>query len=123
MRKLNRPLLQVLGITWFAFLISGLVISVGFAIPQITVLIDRSYCSPNQWQSVVAQYEQVYEQQQQGEVKFRAVVLFSDLGEEVRSHPPAPSEIATLSTYGRMNSIRQQDLQRNYPKSTVLGCQ
>jgi hypothetical protein len=121
MRKIDRQLLRVLGITWLAFLISGVVISVGFTAPQITLLIDRSYCSPNQWQSVVAQYEQIY--QQHNEVRIKAVVLFSDLGEEVRSRPPKPSEIAALSTYGQMNPARRQYLHRNYPNSKILGCQ
>ena len=121
MSKLNRQLFQVLGITWFAFLVSGLVISIGFTVPQITLLIDRSYCLPNQWQSVVAQYEQIY--QQHDEVKLKAVVVFSDLGEEVRSPPPLPSELAALPTYGKINLTRQQDLQRNYPNSKILGCQ
>jgi hypothetical protein len=121
MRKLNYQLLQVLGITWLAFLISGLVISVVFTAPQITLLIDRSYCPPNQWQSVAAQYEQIY--QQHDEIRLKAVVLFSDLGEEVRSRPPTPSEIAALSTYGRVNPARRQDLQRDYANSKVLGCQ
>jgi hypothetical protein len=121
MRKLNRQLFQVLGITWFAFLVSGLIISIGFAVPQITLLIDRSYCPPSQWQGVVAQYEQIYQQHDQ--VKLKAVVLFSDLGEEVRSQPPSPSEIAALSTYGQMNSARRQRLQQDYANSKILGCQ
>jgi Cu/Ag efflux pump CusA len=120
MYKLNHRLFQSLGITGLAFLVMGLVISFGFSPASLTILIDRSYCPASQWQGVVARYEQIY---QQREVKLKAVVLFSDLGEQVRSPVPVPSEIASLSTYGKPSLTRRQELQQHYPNSKVLGCQ
>jgi hypothetical protein len=122
MRKLNWHLLKTLSIVWLTFLIAGLLLDLGFAAPQTTLLIDRSYCPSHQWQSVAAHYEQLYQQHQQHDIQINSVVLFSDLDQEERSHPPNPSEISTLSTYGRKNLTRRQELQQSYSNARILGC-
>jgi hypothetical protein len=121
LNSLNLRLIKTLGIAWLAFLTAGLLIAA--TTPSTTVLIDRSFCSPTAWQQVVTRYEQLYQQHQRRSVQIKSVVLFSDLGEEVRSQPPTPAEIAALSTYGQKNTIRQQKLQHSYANSQILKCQ
>jgi hypothetical protein len=121
MRKRDRILFKNLGIIWLMFLITGIVISIGFPIPKVALLIDRSHCPADSWQKVVAEYTQIYGQQHR-EIEISTVVLFSDLGVETRSQPPAPSEIAALSTYGSIDSRHQQEIQNRYPNSRLLGC-
>jgi hypothetical protein len=120
MHKHHYPLWKTLGITCLTFCIAALIIHIGFTPSKLTLLIDRSYCPPSQWQSVVAQYEQIYRQPR--EVPIQSVLLFSDLGVEVRSTPPPPDEIASLSTYGRANPEQQKQLQQHHQNSRLLTC-
>lgn len=122
MTKLNRHLLRTLGLSWLGFLIVGLVISWAFAVPKVVVLIDRSYCPPAQWQQVTQSYEQLYRQHQKQELQIQQVILFSDLGRDVFSPPPAPEVIRDVATYGRSDPDRAQDIQRAYPKAQLLAC-
>ena len=121
MTKLNQHLLRTLGLSWLGFLIVGLVISWVFAVPKVVVLIDRSYCPPTQWQQVAQSYEQVYRQHQKQELQIQQVILFSDLGKDVFSPPPAPEVIRDVSTFGRSDPYRSQYIQRAYHKAQLLG--
>jgi hypothetical protein len=122
MTKLNRHLLRTLGLSWLGFLIVGLLISWVFAVPKVVVLIDRSYCPPAQWQRVTQSYEQLYRQHQHQELEIQQVILFSDLGKDILSPPPAPEVIRDVSTYGRSDPDRAQDIQRAYPNAQLLAC-
>jgi hypothetical protein len=121
MRKRYRMLFKNLGIVWLIFLIIGIVVSVGFPIPKVTLLLDRSHCPADSWEKVVAEYTQIYEQHHR-EIEIRTVVLFSNLAIETRSQPPAPAEVAALSTYGTVSPERQQEMQTRYQNSRLLGC-
>jgi hypothetical protein len=120
--NLNTPLFKALGLSWLTFLITGLLISWLFAIPTLTVLIDRSYCPSNQWQQVSQTYTDLYYQHQRHQLRLQAVVLFSNLGQEVFSSPPQPETIQAISTYGHPDLHRQAELQKTYPKTQLLGC-
>lgn len=121
MMNLNTRLLKTIGFSWLAFLITGLLISWFFAIPTITVLIDRSYCPPNQWQQVSQTYTDLYRQHQRRQL-YLHVILFSHLGQETFASPPMPAVIQTLSTYGHSDRQRQAELQKAYPKTQLLDC-
>lgn len=122
MNTLNARLMLTLGMSWLGFLVTGFVINQVFAPAVIAILIDRSYCSPSQWQQVSQQYAALYQQQQQQEIQIQAVVLFSSLAKEVRSLPPTPPEIQQLTTYGQPNPQQQQQLELDYPNHQVLSC-
>ncbi|NJO39199.1 MAG: hypothetical protein HC769_12695 [Cyanobacteria bacterium CRU_2_1] len=120
--NLNTRLLKTLGFSWLAFLITGLLISWFFAIPTITVLIDRSYCPPDQWQQVSQTYTNLYRQHQRRQLRLQTVILFSNLGQDVFVSPPMPAVIQTLSTYGHSDKQRQTELQKAYSKTQLLDC-
>jgi hypothetical protein len=120
--NLNTPLFKTLGLSWLMFLITGLLISWLFSIPTLTVLIDRSYCPPSQWQQVSQTYTDLYHQHQRSQLHLQTVVLFSNLGQEVLASPPLPEAIRALSTYGHSDLHRQAELQKAYPKTQLLGC-
>lgn len=120
--NLNTLLLKTLGLSWLTFLIAGLLINFLFAIPTLAVLIDRSYCSPSQWQQVSQTYTNLYHQHQSSQVRLQPVVLFSDLGQEILASPPLPETIQALSTYGHPDMQRQAELQKTYPKTQLLSC-
>ncbi|YAF97038.1 MAG: hypothetical protein AB3A66_05020 [Nodularia sp. CChRGM 3473] len=120
--NLNTQLLKTIGLSWLAFLITGLLISWLLAIPAITVLIDRSYCPTAEWQQVIQTYTQLYQQHQQRRLQLQSVILFSSLGEENLSIPPEPQILLQSSTYGRSSPERQSQLRTNYPQAQLLQC-
>lgn len=122
MNSLNTRLMLTLGMSWLGFWVTGFLINQVFAPAAIAILIDRSYCSPLQWQQVSQQYANLYHQQQQQEILIQSVVLFSSLAKDVRSLPPTPTEIQQLATYGQPNPQQRQQLELDYPNHKVLSC-
>lgn len=122
MNSLNTRLMLTLGMSWLGFWVTGFLINQVFAPVAIAILIDRSYCSPSQWQQVSQQYANLYHQQQQQEILIQSVVLFSSLAKDVRSLPPTPTEIQQLATYGQPNPQQRQQLELDYPNHKVLSC-
>jgi anion-transporting ArsA/GET3 family ATPase len=127
---LNQTLIKTLGIIGLTFLIVGLILQWFFAVPSMTILIDRSYCPPTQWAKVTQQYQQLYTQQQQQSIQIKSIVLFSDLAEEVRwqrdrhqmAPLPLPQDIQMLNTYGQHNAAYQANLEATHRPAKVLGC-
>jgi hypothetical protein len=122
-KSLNRRLLTIIGIGWLSFLITGLIIVNVFAASEITLLIDRSYCPPNQWQKVVENYRDFYIQNQEKKIKITEVILFSDLAEETLNPLPTPEQISQINTYGKPNPDRQKELQNKSISGKILSCQ
>ncbi|MEA5568126.1 hypothetical protein [Anabaena sp. UHCC 0399] len=120
--NLNTQLLKTLGLSWLVFLLTGLLISWLFAIPSITLLIDRSYCPATEWQQVVQTYTTLYQQHQQRRLRLQSVILFSSLGEDRLSIPPKPEVLQQSPTYGQAQSPRQMQLRKNYPQAQLLQC-
>ncbi len=120
--KLNRYLLTILGLGWLSFLIAGIILNQVFAAPNFVLLIERSYCPPQQWQQVVQEYTNLYRQHQQNRIEIESVVLFNDLGEEVLTTLPTPEELTALRTYGRSNTERDAELSKAYDQVKVLRC-
>ena len=123
MNQIDRILLRVLGVGFLSFLLAGAVLSFGFPIPSKTILIDRSYCAQNRWQSVVATYTQLYRQHQQKRLQLDRVILLNDWGEEILENPLTPEELKNLRTYGRSNLSRQMQLQKTDRNLQLLNCQ
>lgn len=122
-KSLNRRLMTIVGIGWLSFLITGLIVVNVFAASEITLLIDRSYCPPNQWQKVVENYRDFYKQNQEKKIKITSVVLFSDLAEETLTPLPTPEEISRINTYGKSNPNRQKELQKKSSSGKILSCE
>ncbi len=119
---LNRALLRIVGIGWAAFAIAAVTIRLVLAAPEVTLLVDRSYCPPGDWQAVAQEYETLYQQDRQGQITIQAVILFSDLGEDLLETPPSPDTFQTLTTYGRPSADRQAALEAAHPNSRLLTC-
>jgi hypothetical protein len=113
---MNRSLLTILAWGWGLFLVAGVANTQIY--PRSILLIDKSYCPPEQWQKVAQTYAQKYQNDQ-----LHTVILFDDLSQEKLSPPPEPSVISQLSTYGRPNFKRQSQLKQTYPKAQLLTCQ
>lgn len=122
MKNLNQRLIFTLIWGWLAFLVSGLTIQFMVTSPSVIILIDRSYCPPNQWQNLVNNYQELYEKNQLKSLQIEKVIVFSDLGEEVLTTPPEPQKIKELSRYGRSNPQRWEQMKTLYPQATVLVC-
>jgi hypothetical protein len=120
--KLNHQLIKNLGLSWSNFLIVGLLISWFFPIPQIDLLIDRSYCPSPQWEQLVRHYEELYQQHQSKALRIESVILVNDLGAEKRSPAPKPDELRQISTYGRLNPQKLLQVRQNYSQAQILSC-
>ncbi|MFK8182537.1 MAG: hypothetical protein AB8B99_04125 [Phormidesmis sp.] len=108
--------------SWCALLAVGLAIKLLLPLPAITLLLDRSYCNPDQWQQVSRAYTQLYQQHQQQRSRLERVVVFSNLNQTNYDHPPHPTTVKTLATYGQYDPQRQATLEETYPNTTVLSC-
>ena len=122
MNKLNRYLITVVSVGWLSFLIAGFLITQVFAAPSFVVLVDRSYCPDAKWQEVAETYSDLHRQNQQQNIQIKSVIYVSDLGQEVLDAPPTPTDFAQLRTYGRSNSDRLGQLQKEYPRAKILSC-
>ena len=119
---LNRTLLRTVGAGWAAFAIAAFAIRTVFAAPNVTLLVDRSYCEPAQWQVVTEQYTDLYQQHQRGSITISATMFFSDLGEESSDQVLAPEAFQDLTTYGRPSPDRQAALEAAHPQARLLSC-
>jgi hypothetical protein len=122
-RSPNQRLLTTVLAGWAAFAGLGFTLRQAIAAPGVTVVIDRSYCEPADWQKVADRYQAIYNQHQNKQVQIEAVVLFSDLGEETLTTPLEPSAVRQLKTYGRQASPeRQQEIVQNIQDLELLSC-
>ena len=120
-RVLNHRLITIVLTGWISLLVSGLVLVL--ATPSITVIIDRSYCPSDQWQTqVVIPYRDLYQKHQDKRLKIESITLLSDLGQESSKTIPTPEEIAILNTYGKLSSDRQKSLEKLSQKAKLLRC-
>ncbi|EFA69005.1 hypothetical protein CEP10_02470 [Cylindrospermopsis raciborskii S07] len=118
---LNHRLITIVLTGWISLLVSGLVLVL--ATPSITVIIDRSYCPSDQWQTqVVIPYRDLYQKHQDKQLKIESITLLSDLGQESSKKIPTPEEIAILNTYGKLSSDRQKSLEKLSQKAKLLRC-
>lgn len=122
MRHPTRRFLLTLGLGWIAFLGLGLGLRQGFTTPAVTVIIDRSYCAPAQWQPIAANYATLYEQHRQGRLRIDQVIYVSDLGPVVADTIPTPEDINTLNTFGRFNPAEMDQVRQAQPKAEVFSC-
>lgn len=119
--SLNRDLSIFIAGSCTAFILTWLLFN-RLVIPQVTIIIDRSYCQPQQWQEqVVKTYKGLYNQHP-SRLKIQRVVSFNDLGTESFAQIPPPDKIKTLVTFGKQNQQLRQQLQTKYNSSRILSC-
>lgn len=118
----NQRLILTLGLGWLAFLALGLGLRQGLRSPGVTVIIDRSYCSPAQWQGVIQQYTDLYDQYQRQQITLEQVIYVSDLGQEAAPQIPTPEQVQALNTYGRFNPSQLEAALKAQPQARVLSC-
>ena len=122
MRHPNQRLIRTLGLGWLTFAALGLGLRQILASPRVTVVIDRSYCAPAQWQRLGDRYADLYAQQEQRQITIDRVIYVSDLGQEEAATVPDPEAVKALSTYGRANPSQMQQATADHPEATVLTC-
>ncbi|QQE66012.1 hypothetical protein GFS31_27070 [Leptolyngbya sp. BL0902] len=122
MRHPTLRLLLTLGLGWTAFLGLGLGLRQGLAGPTVTVIIDRSYCAPAQWQPIAANYAALHEQHRQGRLRIGQVIYVSDLGTVVAETVPTSEEVSRLTTFGRFNPTQMEQVLQAQPGAEVFSC-
>lgn len=123
MRNPNQRLFRTLGLGWLTFAALGLGLRQILASPRVTVVIDRSYCAPAQWQRVSDRYADLYEQQQQRQITIDQVIYVNDFdGQQVADTIPDPAEVQALRLFGQPNPAELQQAAADHPGATVLSC-
>ena len=122
MRHPNQRLIRTLGLGWMAFAALGLGLRQLLASPRVTVVIDRSYCDPAQWQQVADQYADLYSQQQQRQITIEQVIYVSDLGQIVPDPLPSPQAVRPLTPSGLSDPQQIQQATEANPGATLLSC-
>ena len=121
--KPTRQLICILGLGWLAYLLVGLGLSQTSPDAKIQIVIDRGYCAPINWQQVVNEYTQLYQQHQQKQIVIESVTLVNNLGEEILSPPPTADKIASLNIFGLSGRDRIDTILQTSPDAKVLSCQ
>lgn len=122
MRNPNQRLLRTLGLGWIAFAALGLGLRQLLAAPAVTVVIDRSYCAPAQWQQLADRYADLYTQQEQQQITIDQVIYVSDFGQVVASPIPSPQAVQALTPNGLPNSAEIEKATEANPDAMVLTC-
>ncbi|MEM8614102.1 MAG: hypothetical protein AAGF93_18915 [Cyanobacteria bacterium P01_H01_bin.105] len=119
----TKRLISTLGLGWLAFGGLGLGLRYALQVPEITVIIDQSYCPPAQWQTAVVQpYNALYEKSQANQHKIGQVVVVTDIEQTTLATIPAPDELG--QPFGQTPSPETlTDLQQQFPDAVVLKCE
>ncbi|MEO0867034.1 MAG: hypothetical protein AAFY17_01055 [Cyanobacteria bacterium J06642_11] len=101
---------------------TGLLIRWGFAIPNVTVLIDRSYCPAGEWNQLVDTYRILYRQHQRRQIQIKTTVLFNTFTQEALTTPLLPDALHRLKPYGQSDARHLTDVQKAYSNGQLLSC-
>jgi hypothetical protein len=104
MKPINWAFLRTMAVGLGSFGLAGLAIGWMFPTARVVIVVDRSFCSPNQWQLTTAAYRDRYQAHQQKQIEIKRVILVGDLGEESLPQLPTPEDFAALPTFGRSNT-------------------
>lgn len=108
--------------SWLTFGLAAAAVSILLPIPTTSILLDLSYCPPDQWEAVVEEYTHLYSQHQQQRLAIDSVVTFSNLGTQALSDLPSPTDVAQLRTFGRSANDERDRLMQDDPTANLLTC-
>ena len=118
----TKRLIATLGLGWLAFAGLGLGLRYAVRVPEVTVIIDQSYCPPAQWQaSVVQPYSELYQKDQANQRKIAQVVVVTDIDQTALATIPSPDELG--NPFGQAPSPEiLTELQQQFSEAVVLKC-
>ncbi len=119
----TKRLLSTLGLGWLAFGGLGLGLRYAVQVPEVTVIIDQSYCPPAQWQtSVVQPYDDLYQKSQANQRKISQVVVVTGIDQTILAAIPTPDNLG--KPFGQAPSPETlAELQQQFSKPVVLTCE
>ena len=119
--NLTSRLIATLCCTGCAFGLAGAAVTAFLPVPKQTILLDRSYCPPEQWQVLARDYARLYSQHQRKIATISEVVTFSNLGSQPLAELPTPADVEQMRTFGLSAEVERQTLQQQYGHdATVL---
>ncbi|MGD1857795.1 MAG: hypothetical protein ACFB2W_26465 [Leptolyngbyaceae cyanobacterium] len=119
----TKRLLSTLGMGWLAFGGLGLGLRYAVQVPEVTVIIDQSYCPPAQWQTAVVQpYSDLYAKSQSNQRQITQVVVVTGIDQTTLATIPTPDELG--QPFGQApNPETLTQLQQQFSDTVVLKCQ
>ncbi len=121
MSRLNRAVITILGLGGIGFGLVGYGVRT-FLTPSVVVVIDQSYCPPDQWAAVVSRYQSLYQQNQRHQIQIEQVIVFNSLSQTPLDPLPSPDQIAAINTFGRAAPEREASLRASYGNAEFLRC-
>ena len=118
----TKRLISTLGLGWLAFTGLGLGIRYAIQVPEVTVIIDQSYCPPAQWQiAVIEPYTDLYQKSQANQRKIAQIIVVTDIDQTTLTTIPNPDELG--NPFGQAPSPETlTDLQQQFSETVVLKC-
>ncbi|NEP62479.1 MAG: hypothetical protein F6K31_37050 [Symploca sp. SIO2G7] len=118
----TKRLISTLGLGWLAF--GGLGLGLRYAVqgPEVTVIIDQSYCPPTQWRTAVVQpYAELHQKSQANQRKIARVIVVTDIDQTTLATIPTPDELG--NPFGQApSSDTLTELQQQFSEAVVLKC-
>lgn len=121
----NHPtnrLWKTLGWGWLSFALLGLGLRYGIQGPDVTVIIDQSYCPSDHWQSfVVHPYKALYQKHQTNQLSIAQIVIVTNMGQSILSDIPSPDQLGR--PFGQPSSPATLiAVQQKFLETRVLQC-
>ncbi|MEM6253468.1 MAG: hypothetical protein AAF821_11150 [Cyanobacteria bacterium P01_D01_bin.156] len=119
----TKRLISTLGLGWLAFGGLGLGLRYAVQVPEVTVIIDQSYCPPAQWQTAVVQpYAELHQKSQANQRKISQVVVVTDIDQTILTTIPTPAELG--NPFGQAPSTETlTELQQQFSETVLLKCE
>ncbi len=119
----TKRLISTLGLGWLAFAGLGLGLRYAVQVPEVTVIIDQSYCPPAQWQAAVIQpYTDLHQQSQANQRKIVQVVVVTGIDQTTLTTVPTPDELG--NPFGQAPSPETlAELQQQFSEAVLLKCE
>lgn len=107
---------------WCSQLLLAAVVALVAPIPQRPLLIERRYCSQQEWSAMLQRYQDLVRRDRLGIEHFRPVIQYGVLAEQRSEGLPPAATLALDSAVGGGDAPRGASLRDRYPTAMVLSC-
>ncbi|MEM9805452.1 MAG: hypothetical protein AAF959_09230 [Cyanobacteria bacterium P01_D01_bin.56] len=118
----TKRLISTLSLGWLIFGGLGLGLRYAVLVPNVTVIIDQSYCPPDQWKTAVVEpYAALFKKSQARRQIISQVVVVTNIDHTPLTRIPSPDELG--QPFGQpLASETLVILETQFPETVVLRC-
>lgn len=119
---LSPPSIRLLLSCWLSQLLLAAVMGLLAPIPVRPLLIERRFCSEQQWAGMLQRYQLLVWRDRLGIERLQPVIQYSVFGERRDNALPPASTLALASAVGNGDPQEASSLRDRYPTALVLSC-